>query len=178
MRSMKCLTTLGLKALDRGEIVCLGSFSTRGLSGKEILREINKKKRVGSWCPNIFDNPNFHPTNGKNFRLVAVCKPVGVENRWERINAENLALSFGFDNNMTTIEMSYYLWESRLLLRKLSNDREDVSCLVVCHPGIYCGRDVYNRIAVIDKDMIVSGGFSGPGHSFGDNAWFVYALPC
>jgi hypothetical protein len=178
MKGMQCLTALGLEALNRGEIICLGSFSTRGLNGKEMLRELNKKKRVGSWCPNIFDNANFPPTKSRDFRLVAVRKPVEIEMQWKRIVAEDLASSFGFDNNMTTIEMSYYLWESRLALRRLNDHGVNLSCLVVCHPGVCCGRDVCKRIAVIDDKFVVSGGISGPGHSFGDKAGFVYALPC
>jgi len=177
MRGMRCLTTKGIEALRKSEIVCLGSFSTQGLGKKKMLKKIKERQLVGTWCPNIFDNADFHPTKGLNFRLIAVCRPKELDKRWERITADNLALDFGFGSVMPTIEMGYYLWEGRLLFMKLNDQRPDLSCLVVCHPEIYCGRDVCSRIMVIDNKMVVSGGISGLGHHFDDKTAYVYVIP-
>ena len=177
MKGMRCLTDKGAEALKKGEVVCLGSFSTKGFDKRRMYNNINGRQFVGPWCPNLFEHANFRPTKEVNFRLVAVCKPDGLDKQWERAIADTLAKEFGFGNVMPTIEMAYYLWEGRVSFMKLNDQKPSLSCLVVCHSSIDCGKDVCKRIAVIDNKMIFSGGISGQGHHFGEEAGYVYVLP-
>jgi len=165
------------RAMATGDVVCLGSFSTRGLSKKEMFEKIKERELIGPWCPNIFDRVVFRPSAGVNFRLVAVCKPNDFDESWERLTADTLAFDFGFGNILPTFEMAYYLWERSLSSMRLNDQKPDLSCLIVCHQEIYCGKDVCDRVAVISDKMVVSGGISGPGHHFGDKAGYVYVLP-
>jgi hypothetical protein len=176
------LTDNGLKAIVKGDVIYLGKFFTRGLNKDEMFKNIEEKQLVGTWCPNLFDKADFQPTHGLNFKLVVVCKPKDLDKRWDRKTADTFAKDFGFGDVMPTIEMAYYLWEGIQPFMRLI--WTDLSCLVVCHQEVVvshqevnCKQPLCNRVVMIDNKLVVSGGISGPGHHFGEEAGFVYVIP-